>query len=103
MSQYGIERDGKSGGVRLGVTTREVRPMSMGIDGVEVSAIILGESPLMWRCFWLPNLEVALAPEMCHPPKIPQKQWNSNRMGFQRVPVANPLNADVVSVANPFF
>ena len=40
---------------------------------------------------------------MFHPPKIPQRQRNSNRTGFQRVPVENPLNADVATVADPFF
>ena len=40
---------------------------------------------------------------MFHPPKIPQRQRNGNRIGFQRVPVENPLNADVVPIANPVF
>ena len=40
---------------------------------------------------------------MFHPPKIPQQQWNGNRTGFQWVPVANPLNADVAPVVDPFF
>ena len=40
---------------------------------------------------------------MFHPPKIPQRQQNGNRTGFQQVPVENPLNADVAPVANPFF
>ena len=35
--------------------------MRVGVDGVGVSAIGLGESPLMWHRFWLPNLLVALA------------------------------------------
>ena len=41
--------------------------------------------------------------EMFHPPKIPQRQWNGNGTGFQRVPVENPLNADVAPIADPFF
>ena len=40
---------------------------------------------------------------MFYPPKIPQRQWNGNGMGFQRVPIENPLNADVAPVADPFF
>ena len=40
---------------------------------------------------------------MFHPPRIPQWQWNGNGAGFQRVPVENPLNADVAPIANPFF
>ena len=42
-------------------------------------------------------------PEMFHPPKIPQQQRNSNRTGFQWVPIANPLNADVPPVVDPLF
>ena len=41
--------------------------------------------------------------KMFHPPKILQQQRNGNGMGFQGVPVANPLNADVAPVADPFF
>ena len=41
--------------------------------------------------------------EMFHPPKMPQRQRNGNGTGFQRVPVDNPLNADVAPVADPFF
>ena len=41
--------------------------------------------------------------EMFHPPKNPQRQQNGNGMGFQWVPVENPLNADVGPVADPFF
>ena len=41
--------------------------------------------------------------EMFHPPKMPQRQRNGNGTGFQRVPVENPLNADVAPVADPFF
>ena len=40
---------------------------------------------------------------MFHPPKIPQRQRNGNGTGFQRVPVENPLNADVAPVVDPFF
>ena len=40
---------------------------------------------------------------MFHPPNIPQRQQNGNGTGFQRVPVENPLNADVAPVADPFF
>ena len=35
--------------------------MRMGIDGVGVSAVGSGESPLMWHCFRPPNLKVASA------------------------------------------
>ena len=41
--------------------------------------------------------------EMFHPPRFPQRQRSGNGTGFQRVPVANPLNADVAPVADPFF
>ena len=44
-----------------------------------------------------------LGAEMFHPPKMPQRQRNGNGTGFQRVPVENPLNADVAPVADPFF
>ena len=44
-----------------------------------------------------------LQPEMFHPPKMPQRQRNGNATGFERVPVENPLNADVAPVADPFF
>ena len=44
-----------------------------------------------------------LQPEMFHPPKMPQRQRNGNGTGFQRVPVENPLNADVAPIADPFF
>ena len=40
---------------------------------------------------------------MFHPPKIPQRQRNSNGTGFQWVLVENPLNADVAPIADPFF
>ena len=40
---------------------------------------------------------------MFHPPKMPQQQRNGNRTGFQRVPIENPLNADVAPVSDPFF
>ena len=40
---------------------------------------------------------------MFHPPKIPQRQWNGNGMGLQRVRVANPLNVNVAPIADPFF
>ena len=46
---------------------------------------------------------VCLIAVMFHPPKMPQRQWNGNGTGFQWVPVENPLNADVVPVADPFF
>ena len=36
---------------------------------------------------------------MFHPPKMPQRQWNGNGTGFQRVPVENPLNANVAPAA----
>ena len=49
------------------------------------------------------NKGMLYTPEMFHPPKIPQWQWNGNGMGFQRVPVENPLNADVAPVVDPFF
>ena len=42
-------------------------------------------------------------PEMFHPPKIPQRQWNGNGTGFQRVPVANPLNVNVAPIVDHFF
>ena len=42
-------------------------------------------------------------PVMFHPPKMPQWQQNGNGMGFQWVPIENPLNADVAPVAEPFF
>ena len=48
-------------------------------------------------------LAVWCNPEMFHPPKIPQQQQNSNGTDFQRVPVENPLNADVAPIADPFF
>ena len=32
-----------------------------------------------------------------------KKSPNGNRTGFQRVPIENPLNADVAPVADPFF
>ena len=41
--------------------------------------------------------------ETFHPPKIPQWQRNGNGTGFQRVPIENPLNADVAPIADPFF
>ena len=34
---------------------------------------------------------------------MPQRQRNGNGTGFQRVPIENPLNADVAPVADPFF
>ena len=34
---------------------------------------------------------------------IPPKSPNGKGTGFQRVPVENPLNADVAPVADPFF
>ena len=39
---------------------------------------------------------------MFHPPKIPQRQWNGNRTGLQWVPIANPLNANMGPVVDPF-
>ena len=45
----------------------------------------------------------ARRPKMFHSPKMPQRQRNGNGTGFQRVPVENPLNADVAPVADPFF
>ena len=49
------------------------------------------------------HLIVDCEPKMFHPPKMPQRQRNGNGTGFQRVPVENPLNADVAPVADPFF
>ena len=46
---------------------------------------------------------MTLQAEMFHSPQIPQRQWNGNGTGFQRVPVENPLNADVAPVVDPFF
>ena len=40
---------------------------------------------------------------MFHPPKIPQQQWNNNKTGLPRVPIANPLKANVAPIADPFF
>ena len=56
-------------------------------------------------CIWGIKDEDAIGyvTEMLHPPKIPQRQWNGNGTGLERVPVANPLNADVVPIAHLFF
>ena len=56
MSQHRTERDGKSGGVPSRSYDLGVRSVRMGIDGVGVSAVGSGESPLMWHCFRPPNL-----------------------------------------------
>ena len=56
MFWHGTERDGKSGGVPSKSYDPGVRSVRMGIDGVGVSAIGLGESPLMWHRFWPPTL-----------------------------------------------
>ena len=44
MSQYGIERDGKSGGVPSRSYDPGVRSVRMDIDGVGASAVSSGES-----------------------------------------------------------
>ena len=51
MSQNGAERDGKSGGVPSSRYNPRVRSVRTGIDGVGVSVVGLGESPLMWHHF----------------------------------------------------
>ena len=56
MSRHGTERDGKSSGVLSRSYDPRVRSVRTGIDGVGVSAIGSGESPLMWHRFWPPNL-----------------------------------------------
>ena len=56
MSQQGTERDGKSGGVLSMSYDPGVQSVRTGINGVGVSAIGSGESPLMWHHFWPPNL-----------------------------------------------
>ena len=66
------------------------------VEVVEVVQGVEDELPLR-------GILVEVVPEMFHPPKMPQRQRNSNRTGFQRVPVENPLNADVAPVAHPFF
>ena len=56
MSQYGTERDNKSGGVPSRSYAPRVQSMRMGIDGVGVSPVGSGESPLMWHHFQPPSL-----------------------------------------------
>ena len=56
MFRHKIERDSKSGGVPSRSYDPGVRSVRMGIDDVGVSAVCLGESPLMWHRFWPPNL-----------------------------------------------
>ena len=56
MSCHGIERDGKSGGVLSRSYNPRVRSIRMGIDGIGVSAVGLGESPMIWHHFRSPNL-----------------------------------------------
>ena len=48
MFWHGVERDSKSSGVPSRSYDPRVRSMRMGIDGVGVSAVGLGGSPLMW-------------------------------------------------------
>ena len=55
------KRDGESGGVPSRSYDPRVRSMRTGIDAVGVSAVGLGESPLMWHHFRPPNLWVASA------------------------------------------
>ena len=61
MFRHGIKRAGRSGGVPSRSYDPGVRSVRMGLDGVGVSAINSGESPLMWHCFRPPNLLVASA------------------------------------------
>ena len=56
MSQHRRERDYNSGGVLSRSYDPGVRFVRTGIDGVGVSAVGSGESPLMWHRFWPPNL-----------------------------------------------
>ena len=56
MFRHGTERDGKSGGVPSRSYDPGVRSVRTGIDGVGVSAVGSGESPLMWHRFRPPNL-----------------------------------------------
>ena len=56
MFQHGTKRDGKSGGVPSRSYDPGVRSVRTGINGVGVSAVGLGESPLMWHRFQPPNL-----------------------------------------------
>ena len=56
MSQHVTERDSKSSGVPSRSYDPRDRSVRTGIDGVGVSAISLGESPLMWHHFQPPNL-----------------------------------------------
>ena len=56
MFRHGLERDGKSDGVPSRSYDPRVRSVRTGIDGVGVSAVGLGESPLMWHRFRPPNL-----------------------------------------------
>ena len=61
MFWHGTKRHGKSGGVLSRSNDLGVRSVRTGINGVGVSAVGLGESPLMWHRFWSPNLWVASA------------------------------------------
>ena len=56
MSQHGTERDSESSGVASRSYDLRVRSVRTGIDGVGVSGVGSGESPLMWHYFWPPNL-----------------------------------------------
>ena len=56
MFWHRTERDGKSGGVPSRSYKPGVRSVRTGINGVGVSAVGSGESPLMWHHFGLPNL-----------------------------------------------
>ena len=63
--------------------------------------------PSKWRCkhlfYPVAFAVVVFVAEMCHPPKIPQRQRNSNRTGFQWVPVENPSNLTWHPLLTRFF